>query len=485
MTEPTIRPNEALVPGEPPVAGAATPLHDVTFREALGVWSQVALQSFGGPAGQIAVMHRILVERKKWISEERFLHALNYCMLLPGPEAQQLATYIGWLLHGLRGGLAAGLLFILPGIVSILALSVVYVTFGDTLVVPALFFGLKAAVLAVVFEAVQRIGKRALRNRLMWGLAAASFVAIYFFEVPFPAIIAAAALVGYVGGRRWPELFQAGGHGKLKHPSDQDELLRPADRTTIDARPSLLRSLGVVAIWSTIWWGPQVVLWQAFGTGHVFVQQGLFFSEAAMFTFGGAYSVLSYIGQRAVDYYHWLSPREMLDGLGMAETTPGPLIMVVQFVGFLAAYRFAPAATPALSPMSAGICGALLTTWVTFAPCFLWIFLGAPYIEYLRNNRSLSHALSGITAAVVGVILNLAIWFGLHVVFGRVEQTHVGPLRLFVPDWPTIDWAALAIAVAAGVMLLRWKRGVPLTLAVCTALGAIVYWLRSGAGLTS
>lgn len=463
--------------GEPHAAvdGTANAMHDITFREALGVWTQVALQSFGGPAGQIAVMHRILVERKRWISEERFLHALNYCMLLPGPEAQQLATYVGWLLHGVRGGLAAGLLFILPGVIAILALSIVYVTFGDTVVVPSLFFGLKAAVSAVVFEAVQRIGKRALRNRLLWGLAAASFVAIFFFEVPFPAIIAAAALVGFLGGRKFPELFQSAGHGQTAVAPDDDDP-RPADRRTIDSRPSHSRSLGVLAVWLTIWWGPQFALWQLFGASHVFVQQGLFFSEAALVTFGGAYSVLSYIAQRAVESFHWLSPREMLDGLGMAETTPGPLIMVVQFVGFLAAYRFAPGSESSLTPLAAGVCGALLTTWVTFAPCFLWIFLGAPYIEYLRSNRSLSHALGGITAAVVGVILNLAVWFALHVVFGRVDQTHVGPLRLFVPEWSTIDWPALAIAAAAAWMLLKQKWSVPVVLGVCTAAGALVYY---------
>ena len=434
------------------------------------------MQSFGGPAGQIAVMHRILVERKKWISEERFLHALNYCMLLPGPEAQQLATYIGWLLHGVRGGLAAGLLFILPGILAILGLSIVYVTYGETVVIPALFFGLKAAVLAIVFDAVRRIGKRSLHNRLLGFLAAASFVAIFFFRVPFPWIIAGAALSGFLGGRVWPDLFKASSHGKAA-ADGEDQSLRPADRRTIDVRPSLLRSLGTLVVWLAVWWGPQLLLWRWYGSGHVFVQQGLFFSETAMVTFGGAYSVLSYIAQRAVDTYHWLTAREMLDGLGMAETTPGPLIMVVQFVGFLAAYRFAPGPESAMSPLSAGIVGALLTTWVTFAPCFLWIFLGAPYIEYLRRNRSLSHALSGITAAVVGVVLNLAVWFGLHVVFGQVDERFYGPLRLYVPKWSTIDLPSLAIAAAAALMLLRWKWGVPTVLGICTVAGAVTFWL--------
>jgi chromate transporter len=412
-------------------------------------------------------MHRILVDEKKWISEERFLHALNYCMLLPGPEAQQLATYIGWLLHGTLGGLVAGTLFIFPGIIAILGLSIAYVVWADTAFIPALFFGLKAAVLAIVIEAVLRIGKRALKNRLHIGLAVASFTAIFFFAAPFPWIIVGAAAIGYLGGRLRPELFTLSGH-KAASGTGAVSMPRPADRRVVDARPSLLRSACVSAIWLTLWLGPQAVLWAAFGRQNVFVELGVFFSETAVVTFGGAYSVLTFIAQRAVDTYGWLKPSEMLDGLGMAETTPGPLIMVVQFVGFLAAYR-----NPgSLAPLTAGIYGSLLTTWVTFAPCFLWIFLGAPYIEYLRKNRSLTHALSGITAAVVGVILNLAIWFGLHVVFAVVDERHLGPIRLYVPQGSTLNIAAAAIALLAAYLLLRRKWSVLSVLAVCTAVGA-------------
>lgn len=448
--------------------------HAVSFRKAVLVWCEVAILSFGGPAGQIAVMHRILVERKKWISEARFLHALNYCMLLPGPEAQQLATYVGWLLHGTLGGLVAGTLFILPGVVAILLLSIAYVEWADTAFIPALFFGLKAAVLAVVLEAVVRVGRRSLKNRLHIGLAVASFVGIFFFNVPFPAIIAGAALVGYLGGRMRPELFQFSGH-KSSSATHVEEAPRPADLRVIDRRPSLGRTLAIAAVWITLWFTPQIALWSWLGRDHVLVEEGLFFSKTAMVTFGGAYSVLAYVAQRAVETYGWLRPGEMLDGLGMAETTPGPLIMVVQFVGFLGAYR----SPSPFSPMVAGLAGAAITTWVTFCPCFLWIFLGAPYIEYLRRNQNLTHALSGITAAVVGVILNLAMWFALHVVFAVVNERHVGPLRLYVPEWSTINVAATLIAVVAAVMLLRLKYGVFTVLAVCASAGALWYLTTS------
>jgi chromate transporter len=454
---PTTEPADAVVP-------------DVTWPEALKAWSTIALLSFGGPAGQIAVMHRILVEEKKWISESRFLHALNYCMLLPGPEAQQLATYVGWLLHGTLGGLVAGTLFILPGAAAILLLSIAYVEWADTPFIPALFFGLKAAVIAIVFEAVLRIGKRALKNRFLVVLAAASFTAIYFFAVPFPAIIVAAGLIGFLGGRWRPELFASAGHGSAKN-DDVGAAQRPADRRTVDARPSFVGSLRTVAIWSVLWFGPQFILFYVLGRNHVFVEEGLFFSETAVVTFGGAYSVLSYIAQRAVETYGWLQPGEMLDGLGMAETTPGPLIMVVQFVGFLAAYRD----PGTLAPLTAGICGAMLTTWVTFVPCFLWIFLGAPYIEYLRRNRSLTHALSAITGAVVGVILNLAIWFALHVAFAQVDERHFGVVRLYVPAWSTINPAACLLGAGAAYLLLVRKWKVPLVLAASTVVGAAWY----------
>jgi chromate transporter len=444
---------------------------DVSFGEAVRVWWRVALLSFGGPAGQIAVMHRILVDEKKWISEERFLHALNYCMLLPGPEAQQLATYVGWLLHGTRGGLVAGTLFILPGAAAILLLSMAYVAWADTPFIPALFFGLKAAVLAVVIEAVLRIGRRALKNRVHYGLAITSFAAIFFFAVPFPWIIVAAAAIGWLGGRARPELFTTAGH-KSSGSKPVDDQPRPADRRVVDSRPSLVRTMRVAATWLTLWLGPQAILWSLLGREHVFVVLGRFFSETAMVTFGGAYSVLTFIAQRAVETYGWLTAGEMLDGLGMAETTPGPLIMVVQFVGFLAAYR----SPGTMSPLAAGVCGSLITTWVTFAPCFLWIFLGAPYIEYLRKNQSLSHALSGITAAVVGVILNLSIWFGLHVVFAKVDERHLGPVRLYVPQGSTLNVAAASIALLAAYLLLYRKWSVFAVLGLCTALGAGWYW---------
>jgi chromate transporter len=445
------------------------PPEHVGFGEAVRIWCQVAALSFGGPAGQIAVMHRILVERKRWISEERFLHALNYCMLLPGPEAQQLATYIGWLLHGLRGGLTAGLLFITPGVICILLLSIAYVTWADTPFIPALFFGLKAAVTAIVVEAVLRIGRRALKNRLLVLLAAASFIGIFFFDVPFPWIVGGAALVGFVGGRIRPELFAAAGHKSSGHASDDHGGVRPADRRVIDARPAFGRSLATIGVWLAVWFGPVLAIRSIVGPDHVFVTEAWFFSHTAVITFGGAYAVLAYIGQEAVATYHWLSAGEMLDGLGMAETTPGPLIMVVQFVGFLGAYR----SPGSLDPLTAGIIGSLVTTWVTFAPCFLWIFLGAPYIEYLRRIRGLGHALSGITAAVVGVILNLAVWFALHVVFGEVAERRSGPLRWYMPDGSTFDGAAALIAVASGIAILRFKRSMFEVLAAAAAVGTV------------
>jgi chromate transporter len=435
----------------------------------------VALQSFGGPAGQIAVMHRILVEEKRWVSESRFLHALNYCMLLPGPEAQQLATYIGWLFHRTSGGLAAGILFVLPGFLSILTLSILYASYGDTTFVAGLFFGLKPAVMAVVAEAVFRIGRRTLKTRVLQALAGAAFIAIFFLDAPFPAIVAAAGLAGWLGGRLVPEQFPAaqphapgGAHGTGDGPV--------ADSLVHQVRPSLWRSLRVLVIGLTLWFLPILALIAYFGSGHVLVQQGIFFSKAAVVTFGGAYAVLAYVGQQAVVTYGWLRPGEMMDGLGMAETTPGPLIMVLQFVGFLGAYRLAEG----LDPLTAGILGSIVTTWVTFVPCFLWILLGAPYIELLRGNRSLSTALTGITAAVVGVVLNLAVWFSLHTLFGQVDEVRRMGVRLLVPAWSTLDPAALVIAVLAFLALFRWKIGMLKTLAASAAAGLVwVLILRS------
>lgn len=436
---------------------SASEMHQpkVSWGDALRTWCRVAALSFGGPTGQIAVMHRILVEEKKWISEHRFLHALNYCMLLPGPEAQQLATYIGWLLHGKRGGLLAGLLFILPGFVTILVLSILYAQFGQTDLLTALFFGLKPAVTAIVVEAVIRIGKRVLKNWVMVTLAAAAFIGIFFFELPFPLIVLAAGFIGLVGGWVRPDLF----HVIKGHAAGHDDDHRPADvAAPLRQQTTIAQTLFTAAIWLAIWFVPIAVLALFFGPQSIFVTQGLFFSQAAVVTFGGAYAVLPYISQKAVEHYQWLKPTEMLDGLGMAETTPGPLIMVVQFVGFLGAYRN----PEGLLPLAAGVLGSVVTVWATFAPCFLYIFVGAPYIERLRANKSLSCALSAITAAVVGVVLNLALWFAIHVFFGEPGETHFSPLHLrwYLPDWQTISWPSLLIAIIASLVLFGTKRGI-------------------------
>jgi chromate transporter len=425
--------------------------HGISFGEAFRVWLRVALLSFGGPAGQIAVMHRILVEEKNWISESRFLHALNYCMLLPGPEAQQLATYIGWLLHRTAGGIMAGGLFILPGVIAIMGLSYVYAAFGHVGVVEALFFGLKAAVLAIVIEAVVRVGKRALRNRIMIGLAAIAFVAIFFFDVPFPIIIISAGVIGYVGAKSGRPEFAAVPHGGKDGATDS----MLGEEMPDHARPNVPRALKVSAIWLLIWLAPVAALLIAFGEGNVFSQIALFFSKMAMVTFGGAYAVLAYVAQQAVEHYHWVSPREMLDGLGMAETTPGPLIMVLQFVGFMAAFRD----PGTLSPMLAGTLGGLLATWVTFTPCFLWIFLGAPFIETLRGNKGLAGALTAITAAVVGVILNLSVWFALHTVFRETSKFSSFGLSFDMPVFSSVDVPALLLALAAATAVFRFNLG--------------------------
>jgi chromate transporter len=424
------------------------------FAEAVAVWTRIALLSFGGPAGQIAVMHRILVEEKRWLGEARFLHALNFCMLLPGPEAQQLAVYIGWLLHRTAGGLVAGILFVLPGVIAIMGLSIVYALYGGVGFVAALFFGLKAAVLAIVLQAVVRIGKRALKNTAMVALAAASFIAIFCFAAPFPAIILAAGAVGFFGARSGHRVFAGnGGHGAAgaQGVDDADTLLGVG--VPDHARPDRRHSLKLATVLLALWLGPTALLLVLLGPNNVFSDIAVFFSQMAVVTFGGAYAVLAYVAQAAVGSYGWLAPGEMLDGLGMAETTPGPLIMVTQFVGFMGAFRD----PGGLAPLTAGVLGGLLTTWVTFAPCFLWIFLGAPYIERLRGNRALSGALTAITAAVVGVILNLAIWFALHVVFHEVAVFEGFGLRVAVPDLASIDWAAAGLAAAALIAVFRFK----------------------------
>jgi chromate transporter len=438
----------------------------VSWREALRTWAAIGCLGFGGPAGQIALMHRMLVDEKRWISEERFLFALNYCMLLPGPEAQQLSIYVGWLLHRTPGGIAAGTLFVLPGALVVLALSLLYARFQTVPLVAALFAGLKPAVLAVVVEALLRIGRRALRSRFLVALAALAFLAIFLLQVPFPAIVAAAAAIGFVASRARPEWLGPVPAGAAS-AGPVDALL---DAGAPQHQPQRGHALRVLAVWGGLWLVPVLALVATLGTDSVFSRIALFFSQAAVVTFGGAYAVLAYLTQEAVVTYGWLTPGEMLDGLGLAETTPGPLILVTQFVGFLAAYRNAGA----LDPLAAGLLGAALTTWVTFVPCFLWIFLGAPYIEALRGRRALAAALSAITAAVVGVVLNLAVWFALHVGFGAIEPRVWGPFVLLVPELGSVDWVSLAIAAAALVAMLRLRVGMLPTLAAAAALGAML-----------
>ena len=447
--------------------------HGVPFSEAVKVWARVAALSFGGPAGQIAVMHRIVVEEKKWIGEQRFLQALNYCTLLPGPEAQQLAVYIGWLMHRTKGGLVAGTLFVLPGLLAIMALSWIYVLLGKVTLVQGLFFGLKAAVLVIVVEAVLRVGKRALRNNVMRAVAVAAFVAIFFYDVPFPVIIVLAGLIGFTGGKLGWTAFQAGGgHGKLgaKQVADADSAL--GEETPAHARPNVRWSLTVASVFLLLWLVPVAALYLSLGADNVFSQIAVFFSKMAVVTFGGAYAVLAYVAQQAVEHYHWVTPGEMLDGLGMAESTPGPLIMVTQFVGFLAAWR----EPGALHPLLAATLGGLLTTWVTFTPCFLWIFFGAPFVEALRANKALSAALATITAAVVGVILNLAVWFGLQVLFAELKPARFLGAAVDLPVLASANLPAIALAAACAVAVFRLKFGmIPVLLAA--ALAGVVYAL--------
>lgn len=439
----------------------------IPFGEALRIWMKIGWLSFGGPAGQIALMHRELVERRRWISERRFLHALNYCMLLPGPEAQQLATYVGWLLHRTWGGIVAGGLFVLPGMLVMLVLSWLYVRYSTLAPIAALFFGLKAAVLAVVVEAVLRIGRRALRNRFMVALAATAFLAIYFFKVPFPWIVAAAALTGIFARYLVPRYF-----AQASSPSDATETDFVVDRMhdtgqLRHARPNASRALTFAMVSLALWIAPVALVAAWLGTQHVLTREGLIFGQTAVVTFGGAYAVLAYVGQRAVEELHWLRPGEMIDGLAMAETTPGPLIMVLQFVGFVAAYRYA---TP-LDPWIAAVLGACLTTWVTFVPSFAFIFVGAPYMESLRQHAGLNAALSCVTAAVVGVILNLSVWFATHTLFGRVDARSYGPVHVDVPAWSTLEPVALILAAASMLAMLRFKVGMAWTLAASALLG--------------
>ena len=445
----------------------------IRFRIAIFVWLKISLLSFGGPAGQIAVMHRLLVDELKWVSERRFLDALNFCMLLPGPEAQQLTIYLGWLLHRVRGGVVAGLLFVLPGAVTVLALSMIYVHYQQAAAMGAAFFGIKAAVLAIVLSAVWRLSQRVLHQRLLLVIALVSFLSSFVFAVPFPLVIAGAALAGY--------LFSGRGEGTGDAPDHDGSAMRPVDRIASQHQhPSWQKSLLVLMICGGIWLGPLLGLSLVLGPAHIFTQQGLFFSQVAVVSFGGAYAVLAYMAQQAVSHYGWLTPREMLDGLGMAETTPGPLIMVTQFVGFLGGYR-----NPGmLDPMLAGTISAAVTTWMTFAPCFLWIFLGAPYIESLRSNRALARALSGITAAVVGVVLSLAIWFGLQVLFAVMADAALsGPqssmIAMRLPVLSSFDPAAAAISIASLLAMAVFRSGVVTVIVASAAAGL----LASAAGL--
>ena len=430
------------------------------FSKAVKTWALISVQTFGGPAGQIAVMQRILVDELRWIGQRRFLHALNFCMLLPGPEAQQLAIYTGWLLNGTRGGLVAGTLFVLPGVVAMLALAAVYVAFGTTAVVAAVFAGLAPAVVAIVAQAVVRVGRRAARHPALVGIAVAAFVAIAVFGVPFPVVVAGAAALGWALGRVAPHAAAVtpdadGGDGAVIH-----------DELHIEA-PAPGRTLRVILFGALLWAVPVVSIAALTGTDSTLTTQGLFFSSTALVSFGGAYAVLTFVAQRAVEVYGWLSPADMVRGLALAETTPGPLIMVVQFVAFLGAYQ----APGSLSPWTAAVLGALLTTWVTFVPCFVFIFVGAPYVERLRRNRALSAALTGVTAAVVGVIANLALYFALHTLFAASTEHSWGAVHLDIPVWSSIRPVSLGIALAAFAMVFALRWSVLRTLGVCALLG--------------
>jgi chromate transporter len=437
----------------------------IPLGEATRAWFAISLQTFGGPAGQIAVMQHKLVDEKRWIGQRRFLHALNYCMLLPGPEAQQLAIYVGWLLNGTRGGLIAGTLFVIPGAIALLALSALYVGAGSTAVVTGLFAGLAPAVIAIVIRAVHRVSKRALHHPLLVVMAAASFLALTVFRVPFPIVVLAAGLLGWLLGLRIPALVQSNGHPGA---ADGPQPLISDDALHHDA-PSTQRGLKVLVLGLVLWFAPVAVAAVVFSRDSVFVDQGLFFSGAAVVTFGGAYAVLSYVAHQAVNVFGWLKAGEMVRGLALAETTPGPLIMVVQFVAFVGAYRNAGS----LNPWVAAVLASLLVTWVTFVPCFLFIFLGAPYVERLRNNRHLTAALTGITAAVVGVIANLAVFFALHNLFDRSRQVTWGPLDLELPILSAWDPLAFAITAVALVLIFVRRWSTLRTLGVCAVLGLL------------
>jgi len=442
-----------------------TPPAPVSFREAMRVWAYIGINSLGGPAGQIAVMHREVVDRRRWISDGRFVHALNYCLLLPGPEAQQLATYLGWLMHGVRGGVAAGALFILPGFIVMLALSAVYAVFGSVTWMSGLLFGLQAAVVALVLQAMVRIARRTLHGAALIFIALAAFLSLSIFSLPFPLVITGAAIAGWQIGRIRPAWLEKAGEGPMLD-SEADVLL--ADDMAVS--PAAARSARVAATAALILWLiPVVLLVVVLGTSNLYSQQALLFSKTAVITFGGAYAVLTYIAQQAVQNYHWLSMGDMATGLGLAETTPGPLLLVLEFVGFVAAYEH-PGLLP---PLVAGLCGATLTVWVTFLPCFFFIFIGAPYVERLRNNRALRHALAGLGASVVGVIANLAVTFAVATAFADVHVHSWGPVSVELPGLTSVKFASLAISVVALVLVFRLRQTTLRILAVCAALGLV------------
>jgi chromate transporter len=415
-----------------------------SFGEAARVWGTIGLLSFGGPAGQIALMQRMLIDERRWLTQEQFLHALNFCMLLPGPEAMQLATYAGWRLHGWRGGLAAGLLFVLPGAMVILLLSMMYAAYGQVPLVASVFFGIKAAVLAIVVEALLRVARRALKRSSDWWIAGLAFAALYLFKLPFPVVIIAAALVGF---------FRTTTAQAAVLPDSQE--------------PQLVRTVLTASAWCVLWLVPVVLLVMLLGTDHVLSQVALFFSKLAVVTFGGAYAVLAYMAQQAVEAHGWLSASEMIDGLGLAETTPGPLILVTEFVGYLAGHRLA-------GGVLGGIAAAVVTLWVTFTPSFMMIFTAAPYIERLRAMPRLAGALAAITAAVVGVILNLTVWFALHALFGRVHALALGPIRTTLPDLASMDPVSIILLALASLLLFQLKLGIVWTLLISACLGVVI-----------
>ena len=435
----------------------------VPLRTATRAWFLVSLQTFGGPAGQIAVMQRMLVEERRWIGQQRFLFALSFCTLLPGPEAQQLATYVGWLLNGIRGAVVAGVLFVLPGVVTLMALSAIYVGYGDTTAVEAVFLGLGPAVIAIVVQALTRVGRRALTAPWLTVVAVCSFAALAFFAVPFPVVIAGAAVVGWLVGRSLPRRTATA--AVAADPAEPEPLI--SDSALHSEPPSRGRTLLVLGVGVTLWVVPVLAFAAAFGRDSVFVQQGTFFSGAAVVTFGGAYAVLAYVAQQAVNTFHWVTGSEMVQGLALAETTPGPLIMVVQFVAFLGAYR-----DPGpLDPWVAAVLASLLVVWVTFVPSIMFVLLGAPYVERLRSNQSLSAALSGITAAVVGVIANLALYFAFHTLFAQTEQHSWGPVTTGLPVPGTLIWSAVVITTLGFVLIFRFRWSVLRTLGACALAG--------------